>query len=322
MPPRFPRLRRLGLAAGAALACQGGVRERATAAEREPERAPAGASARPSSPGPGTVELRVPGGPSGETIVTALLPARRAPGDRFPLVVAFPGRGEALKPPRAASRGWVDDYELARAAARVASPPLTAADLHGLVTDARLSALNAGLARAPYAGVVVACPSLPDSLRREALFTEGPELSRFVAEELLPRLRRELPVLGDPAATAVDGVSLGGRAALIVGLSRPEAFGVVAALQPAVDARELGRLATLAARARAASPRLQLRLVTSDGDYFLGAMRDLSAALRAAGVPHRLDVLTGPHSYEWNRGPGAHELLLFHDRALRGLPSP
>ncbi|MBM4361550.1 MAG: esterase, partial [Deltaproteobacteria bacterium] len=271
---------------------------------------------------PTTVELRVPGGPSGETLVTALLPGGRAPGDRFPLVVAFPGRGEALKPPRAASRGWVDDYELARAAARVTSPPLTAADLHGLVTGARLATLNADLARAPYAGVVVACPSLPDSLRREALFTEGPELARFVAEDLLPRLRRELPVLGAPEATAVDGVSLGGRAALIVGLTRPEAFGVVAALQPAIDARELGRLASLAAAARGRLPGLTIRLVTSDGDYFLGVTRDLSSALRAAGVPSRLDVVTGPHSYEWNRGPGAYELLLFHDRALRGQPAP
>ena len=27
------------------------------------------------------------------------------------------------------------------------------------------------------------------------------------------------------------------------------------------------------------------------------------------------------HSYRFNRGPGAYEMLLYHDRALRGLPA-
>ena len=30
----------------------------------------------------------------------------------------------------------------------------------------------------------------------------------------------------------------------------------------------------------------------------------------------------GPHDYVFNQGPGGVEMLLFHDRALRGEPSP
>jgi hypothetical protein len=31
-------------------------------------------------------------------------------------------------------------------------------------------------------------------------------------------------------------------------------------------------------------------------------------------------TVPGPHDYEFNRGPGAYEMLMFHDRVLRGQP--
>ena len=45
------------------------------------------------------------------------------------------------------------------------------------------------------------------------------------------------------------------------------------------------------------------------------------AALRARGVAHDVRELAGPHDYVFNRGPGGVEMLLFHDRALRGMPA-
>jgi len=39
-----------------------------------------------------------------------------------------------------------------------------------------------------------------------------------------------------------------------------------------------------------------------------------------AGVDNELAVIPGPHDYEFNRGPGVYEMLVFHDRALRGEP--
>jgi hypothetical protein len=41
-----------------------------------------------------------------------------------------------------------------------------------------------------------------------------------------------------------------------------------------------------------------------------------------ANIAHEFKLLTGPHDYVFNRGPGAVEMLLFHDRALRGRPAP
>jgi hypothetical protein len=37
-------------------------------------------------------------------------------------------------------------------------------------------------------------------------------------------------------------------------------------------------------------------------------------------VTHTFDTVLGTHSYRFNRGPGAYEMLLYHDRVLRGLP--
>jgi enterochelin esterase-like enzyme len=134
----------------------------------------------------------------------------------------------------------------------------------------------------------------------------------------LPRVKRETPALGSAESTAIDGVSLGGRAALLVGLERPQSFRVVAGLQAAFDSADAPELARRAKDARAANPALVIRLLTSEGDYFLNANRAISRALTSAAVPHVLTVIPGPHDYEFNRGPGAYEMLFFHDRALRG----
>src|SRR5690606_42085203 len=114
------------------------------------------------------------------------------------------------------------------------------------------------------------------------------------------------------------GVSLGGRGALLVGFSRPSAFGAVGALQAALDGSEVARFSELGARALAQNPSLSLRLVTSDDDHFRRVNERLASALRERGVQHRLLRVVGTHSYRFNRGPGGIEMLLFHDRVLRG----
>src|SRR5262249_7307384 len=116
----------------------------------------------------------------------------------------------------------------------------------------------------------------------------------------------------------LDGVSLGGRASLLVGLSRAKSFGSVATLQAAFDSADALELTRWAEAAVAENPRLVLRLLTSYEGYFLMAHRNISKAFERAGVKHELIVIPGPHDYEFNRGPGAYEMLLFHDRVLRG----
>jgi hypothetical protein len=260
--------------------------------------------------------------PFGASEVVIAVPADGAPEQRYPVLVAFHGRGESLRGAKRGARGWLEDYTLPRTTRRLASPPLTAEDFLGFVTDAHLGELNAGLTAAPYRGLIVVCPFLPDVLRGGHGEADGKLLASFVVDELLPRVYRDTPAVGTPASTGVDGVSLGGRASLLVGFERPQAFGAIGALQPALDNDEIIRFAELAQDARAKNPTLSLRLLTSDEDYFLEPTQALSHILDTRKIAHRLDVVTGTHSYEFNRGPGGYEMLLFHDRALRGTPPP
>lgn len=261
-------------------------------------------------------------GPFGATEVVIAVPPRADAQARFPVLVALHGRGESVKGSRRGARGWLDDYQLARALSRLSSPPLRREDFGNFVGDERLGLLNAGLLERPYSGLIVVCPFLPDVLKGSSAFKQAEPLARFIVDVLLPRVYAKTPALGTPASTGIDGVSLGGRAALLVGLSRPEAFGAVGALQAALDEKEIERWSELAARAVSHNPSLVLRLLTSDEDYFLRVNEQLSSALVGRSVPHRLLRVVGTHSYRFNRGPGSFEMLLFHDRVLRGLPTP
>ena len=256
--------------------------------------------------------------PFGETDVVISVPPAQDSKARFPVLVAFHGRGESLKGSREGARGWLDDYQLGRATARLEAPPLTRDDFEGYVSEDRLTAINTSLERDPYQGLIVVCPFLPDVLKGDEAFDTTPALASFVVDALLPRVFAKLPAIGEASATGIDGVSLGARAALLIGLSRPEAFGSVAGLQPAVDRGEIGRFVELARSARTHNPGLALRLLTSDEDYFLAVTKKLSSALAAQGIEHDFASVKGTHSYRFNRGPGAYEMLLFHDRVLRG----
>jgi enterochelin esterase-like enzyme len=87
-------------------------------------------------------------------------------------------------------------------------------------------------------------------------------------------------------------------------------------MQPAVRGRE-SQLADLAELARSVQHRQRLRLLSSDADPLLPVTQELSQELRKRRIAHQLVVTPGGHDYAFNRGPGAIELLFFHDRALR-----
>ena len=247
-----------------------------------------------------------------EEEMAAVLVATQAP-----VLIALRGRGESGRGLAAGARGWRDDYELDRAQARCKAPPLTAEDFHGFVEPKRLEQLNASLAAQPYQGLNVACPHAPALADRSA--AGAAPFGRFLTELLLPRVRREVAAISTRDATGIDGVSMGGRLALLIGLSNPTVFGAVGALQPAISTDEAEPLADMAAKA---DPRPELRLVSSEGDPFLGAVRALSKALTERDVAHGLVVTPGPHDYVWNKGPGCFEMLLWHERVLRGMAAP
>jgi iron(III)-salmochelin esterase len=239
--------------------------------------------------------------------------------EHAPIVVALHGRGEASRGVEAGARGWRDDYALDHAQARVRQPPLTKADFHGFVQDARLDALNTSLNAAPFRGLNVACPHAP-ALSDRSVAGAG-VYGRFLVDRLIPRVREIANAPAKREATSIDGVSMGGRLALQIGWTHPNVFGAVGALQAAIGVKEADALADLAGRAHATRPQ-RLRLVSSDADPFLPAIVALSEALARRNLVHELIVTPGPHDYVWNKGPGSYELLLWHERVLRGLPAP
>ncbi|MEZ4439969.1 MAG: alpha/beta hydrolase-fold protein [Polyangiaceae bacterium] len=270
-----------------------------------------------ASPEARTLTLRFDDTPVGEMVVVVAIPATREP---LPLLIAMHGLGESLKGPTAGAKGWLEDYHLDDAIARLAAPPITSRDYQGLGDGRRRAELNASLEKTPYRGLVIAMPYTPNILLPDRSLDGAEALGRFLVETLLPRLRAETPVIPRAEATGIDGVSLGGRAALLVGLAHPESFGAIGTLQAAIDPPEVTPLVGRIAEARTKNPELRLRLLTSSGDFYRGTLAALSRALK--DQPHELRIVEGPHDYIFNRGPGAYEMLLFHDRVLRGEPAP
>ncbi|MGK3984757.1 alpha/beta hydrolase-fold protein [Sorangium sp. So ce136] len=311
VPPLSRRRALLGLAALASTSC----RRRGAPSPPDPAPAPATAKAAPSA----WKELAFEPASGGEDPQRALLLAPAAAAGAPPLLVALHGRGEAVRGVEVGARGWRDDYALDATLKRLLAPPLAPEDLGGMVTRERLAQLNASLRDHPYAGLCIATPFTPDLRDRSVEGTAG--FGRFVVERLLPRARAEGGCKAAREATGIDGVSLGGRLALLVGLSNPDVFGAVGALQPAVRASEAEMFSTLARRAMERHA-VALRLVSSEADPFLPAIQAVSDRLRQDGVAHELLIVPGPHDYAWNRGPGGVEMVLWHERVQRGLSPP
>lgn len=252
--------------------------------------------------------------PEGSVALVAPPPAPDAP-----VVIALHGRGEAGRGLLAGARGWRDDYAVERIEEHLRRGTIDAEALGGFVAEARLAAMRTSLASAAYRGVTLVTPYTP--IVGDRSIEGAAPFAAFVAERLWPRVERTLGAVVPRERTGIDGVSMGGRLALLLAIARPERFASVGALQPALQVREATTLATALAGAKARSP-FALRLVSSEDDPFLEAVRALHAALRERGVAVGLVVTPGPHDYAWNRGPGAAELLLHHERVLRGLPPP
>jgi len=233
------------------------------------------------------------------------------------VLVAFHGMGESRKGADVGYRAWVDDYGLLDAYEALLSPPLSPTDFGGLVRAEHLAAMNQDLAARALRGMLVVGVYTPDLLsaaKKDAGRVEA--FANWVVSELLEEVHDTFPV-SDPRreATGVDGVSLGGFVALSVGFRRPDAFGVVGAMQPAIRGGEARFAALAAAAARLKTQRI--RLLSSDDDPLLPSTRALSRALRDRHIAHELRVVPGPHGYAFNRGPGALDMLWYHDRALR-----
>ena len=78
------------------------------------------------------------------------------------------------------------------------------------------------IARREIEPLVVA---LVDSPRRLSEYAAHPDHSRFLVDELLPRLEEELPIVAEPSARALMGASFGAVATLACAWEHPGTFG-------------------------------------------------------------------------------------------------
>jgi enterochelin esterase-like enzyme len=242
------------------------------------------------------------------------------PGERYPVVVALHGRGEAVKGRARGFLGWDTDYELPAAYGALARGRLTSTDYRGFVRPSQLDAANARLASRPFRGVIVVMPYTPDLVRERPSSDAIQKYGEWIVGPLLRTIRHELPQAARTRdGTGIDGVSLGGMLSLDIGFAHPEAFGAVGAIQPAIRGREDVLLRAAVASRGSGRPQ-RIRLLTSEDDPFLPPTRAFAELLRSERVSYRLSVFPGPHSYDFNRGPGAIELLRFFDEVLAREP--
>ncbi|GAC1575958.1 MAG: hypothetical protein NVS3B20_07600 [Polyangiales bacterium] len=268
-------------------------------------------SLRPRTPREGldVLEWTFPNDASFAKRAVVLVPKPRGTASKLPLLIALHGMGETIDPDTGA-HAWLNSYEIDATLFNLRTPPLTADAFKGFVKDDHLADLNASLAKQPFGGMVIACPYLPAGIGMEDAPFDA--YVKWLADQLIPRLRRETPIVGTAKSTGIDGVSLGGINALRFGMMRPDVFGVVGALQPAVY--DDVAMASMIAEKLGDRP---LRIVTSEEDVYRETLTTMSASLRERKIAHEFAVTPGPHGYEWNKGAGAIEMLLWHDRVLR-----
>lgn len=231
---------------------------------------------------------------------------------RLPALVLLHGRGEAQKSPKRGARGFVDDYGLEAVWQWLDGKPGARTPPPGLPSRYR-QGVEADLDRAPFSAMVLVMPYLPDRFRGSEAFVNAPEYARQITE-LVTRIKADLPVRQDRGGWALDGISLGGRVAMVCMAELTPHFAAFGSVQAAIDERELTVFADVLARARTLDANLRFTLATSDQDYFRLVLEHYRAALIARSLEHEWVVLPGDHSYAFNRGPGVTHLLLTYDR--------
>jgi hypothetical protein len=237
--------------------------------------------------------------------VVVIQPAGPGP---WPVVYALSGLGEMVRGPRAAAWGWVEKYGLVPAARAVTSKRLTSKAFHGLVTGKLLDAYRARHARG-YAGLVIVCPAVPRKLTRA--------FKTYLLKRLIPWAESTLPIKRGPRFRGIDGISLGARHALRIGFEYPEKFRTLGTEQAAAN----GLAGYLTGRVRKAPQsfrNLVVNLLTSRGDGYRKVVGRLARALKGVGLHVRYGVTPGGHNKRFAKGPGAIDMLLFHDGVLNG----
>ncbi len=160
--------------------------------------------------------------------------------------------------------------------------------------------------RLDIAGLVVALTQPPD---RMAQYRDSEDHARFVAEELVPLLEDELPLLGTPAGRGLMGASLGAVASLSTAIRYPDRFGRLLLQSGSFAFSDIGRhdrspifdpIAEMMNRYRAAPFGVAERVFLSCGTYesLIYENRSLVPLLRRTGMQIRFVEARDGHNWE------------------------
>lgn len=175
---------------------------------------------------------------------------------------------------------------------------------------------------------------LVGNVDRNRELTANPEFARFIAEELMPWVRKNYRVTTDPQRVTIGGSSLGGLAAAHVALKYPQTFNNVIALSgsfwwapeanpgnPENAANETGWLT----KQFVESPKLPLRFWMAAGTFEADPTGSGGAILET--TRHLRDVLLAKgYSVQYQQFPGGHDAYswrgLLPEALMALIPSP
>ena len=250
--------------------------------------------------------------PQGVVAVSLPLDYENHTTRKYPLVIAFGGAGECARSPRDGALAWLYYYKTDEAIRALANNRLTPDDFRRLITPPHLNDFNRRLKDRPYRGIILACPSSP--LLSPQVGLEYPEYEEYIMDELIPALKSRYRVADD--RVGIDGVSMGGARAMYYGFKYPEVFSSIGSVQGAFGPY-FDVYRHFVERHSETLKKRSIQLVTSDHDPMAPSVERMHQLLVGNSIPHLYLKLTGPHDYIFNQGPGALELLVFHDHALR-----
>jgi enterochelin esterase-like enzyme len=244
-----------------------------------------------------------------------MYPTQRAPGQTYPGLLLFHGRGETTSE-QVGIHAWRAPYGLERSDARLRHPPLVLApEERPFIEAERLARLNAALLEKPFGGLVVICPFTPNPRRNAQPGRVLDRYSEWIEHTLLPAAGARAPL--DPTrGIGVDGCSMGGYVAAEVFVRKPHIFRSFGVVQPAIGEHRVARYARHLARALQRQSLRAIHLQTSTRDPYRGAVNALARHLKRQGVRFTLEVLPGPHDQRWLRAAGTLAMLAWHDYIL------
>jgi enterochelin esterase-like enzyme len=244
-----------------------------------------------------------------------LYPTGGAPGQTYPGLLLFHGRGETTSE-QIGIHAWRSRYGLERSVERLRRPPLELdPDERQFMGADQLARLNATLLEKPFSGLVVICPYTPNARRNRKPERVLERYSEWVEHTLLPAAQSHAP-LDATRGIGVDGCSLGGYMAAEVFVRKPHLFRTFGVVQPAVGENRVARYAGHLARAQAQHGLRAIHLQTSTRDPYRKAVKALARHLERQGARFTLEVLPGPHDQRWLRASGTLAMLAWHDYIL------